>query len=243
MSIHKSSSLFRMLILSVVIAAGLAMPMNLAAAASPLQPIPPAARALADSVCGSDPAQVGCWQFSEGSGATTADGSGNGNAGTLVGDDGTMWTVDRFGNVGKALHFNGTSQYVRVPDADSLDITGDITIAAWVKPGVVITQDVVKKAVTTAPTVNGFEFALSTNTGTTCAPGTNPCAFGRFNQASSADTYRINSLTTYTATDPWTLYAVTYTSADNTIRLYRNGTLSELQGRVTTTIASNSLFR
>ena len=26
--------------------------------------------------CGSDPAQVGCWLFSEGSGNTTADGSG-----------------------------------------------------------------------------------------------------------------------------------------------------------------------
>ncbi len=80
------------------------------------------------------------------------------------------------------LCLNGTSQYVKVADANSLDITGDITIAAWVKPGVVTTQDVVKKAVTTGTTVNGYELDLATNTGTTCTPGTNPCAFGRFNQ-------------------------------------------------------------
>ncbi|MBK7513902.1 MAG: hypothetical protein IPI76_16845 [Chloracidobacterium sp.] len=97
--------------------------------------------------CGTDPNLVGCWQFSEGSGTTAADGSGNGNTGTLVGDTipNPMWTADRFGNPSQALHFNGTSQYVKVPDSTSLDITGDITIALWVKPENVITQYVLKR--------------------------------------------------------------------------------------------------
>ncbi len=229
MSSHKLSTLLRTLILLAVIAAGLAVSLD---------------RVLADSVCGSDPTQVGCWLFDEGTGPTTADGSGNGNTGTLVGDasPSTMWVADRFGNAGKALHFNGTSQYVKVSDANSLDITGDITIAAWVKPEEIKTQDVVKKAVTTGTTVNGYELDLSTNTGTTCAPGTNPCAFGRFNQASSVDTYRINSLTTYSAADPWTLYAVTYTAADNTLRIYRNGILSNSRVVSGLTIGSNDSF-
>ena len=68
---HKLSTLLRTLILLAVIAAGLAVSLD---------------RALADSVCGSDPTQVGCWLFDEGSGTTTVDGSGNGNTGTLVGD-------------------------------------------------------------------------------------------------------------------------------------------------------------
>ena len=94
MSSHKLSTLLRTLILLAVIAAGLAVSLD---------------RVLADSVCGSDPTQVGCWLFNEGSGPTTADGSGNGNTGTLVGDaSSTMWVADRFGNAGKALHFNGT---------------------------------------------------------------------------------------------------------------------------------------
>jgi len=33
----------------------------------------------------------------------------------------------------RALSFNGVDNYVRVPDADSLDITGPITVLAWLK--------------------------------------------------------------------------------------------------------------
>lgn len=182
-----------------------------------------ASPAAISAPCGNDPSQEGCWLFSEGSGTTTADGSGNGNTGTLV--DNTMWTTDRFGNAGSALNFNGSSQYVQIPDSSSLDITGDISIVAWVKPLEVKTQDVVKKAVTTGTLVNGYELALST-TGSTCTPGTNPCAFGRFNNSPTNDAYRINAMTPYTNSDPWTLYVVTYTSTDNTLHIYRDGNLS-----------------
>ena len=100
----------------------------------------------------------------------------------------------RFGT-GKALHFNGvktvdSGQYVPVADSSSLDITGDITIAAWVKPEQVDTQDVVKKAASTA---DGYELTLSTSRGTTSTDnsgGTNPCAFGRFN---ASNNYRIDT--------------------------------------------------
>jgi Concanavalin A-like lectin/glucanases superfamily len=50
---------------------------------------------------------VGYWPFDEGSGSTTADVSGNGNTGTLLG--GTSWTAGRFGS---ALSFNGSTAYV-----------------------------------------------------------------------------------------------------------------------------------
>ncbi len=70
----------------------------------PAAPLATAAPAQSSPDCGSDPAQVGCWLFSEGSGDTTADGSGNSNTGALVGNvSGNMWTADRFGNPGKAL--------------------------------------------------------------------------------------------------------------------------------------------
>ncbi|GAF91526.1 unnamed protein product, partial [marine sediment metagenome] len=51
----------------------------------------------------------------------------SGNDGTIYG---AQWTT---GQVGGALEFDGVNDYVEVPDDDSLDITGDLTIAAWVK--------------------------------------------------------------------------------------------------------------
>ncbi len=37
------------------------------------------------------------------------------------------------GNVGRAFAFDGTNDYLEVADHDSLDLTGDLTIEAWVK--------------------------------------------------------------------------------------------------------------
>jgi len=70
---------------------------------------------------------AGAWLFDEGSGNTIGDMSGNGNDGELKGDP--QWSEGQFG---KALDFNGSSDYVEVPHSDSLNITGNITIVAWI---------------------------------------------------------------------------------------------------------------
>ncbi len=75
------------------------------------------------------PGLVGAWAFAEGSGTTTADSSGNGNAGTLAG---ASWTTQ--GRYGNALSFNGTSSTVRVADSASLDLTTAMTLSAWIEP-------------------------------------------------------------------------------------------------------------
>ena len=64
---------------------------------------------------------VGLWHFDEGMGSTASDSSGNGNDGTLSG-----------GKFGNALSFDGVGDYVEVPDSSSLDITGSITLEAWI---------------------------------------------------------------------------------------------------------------
>jgi flagellin-like protein len=77
----------------------------------------------------SDGAQLkGIWHFDEGSETTTYDNSGNGNNGTLV--NGPTWTS---GKIESAVNFDGTDDYVSVPDADSLDFTTAMTVMAWVK--------------------------------------------------------------------------------------------------------------
>jgi hypothetical protein len=58
------------------------------------------------------------------------DESGNGNNGT---NNGATLTTDRFGNAGKAYNFDGSSSYISIQNSSSLQITGDITVCAWVK--------------------------------------------------------------------------------------------------------------
>jgi hypothetical protein len=66
--------------------------------------------------------------FSEGTGTTTSDASGNGNTGTLV--NGPTWTT---GKVGNGLSFDGSNDSVYVSRATSLNAaTAGITVSAWV---------------------------------------------------------------------------------------------------------------
>lgn len=57
------------------------------------------------------------------------DSSGNGNNGTV---NGATLTTDRFGNPNSAYSFNGTSNYIVVPDNNTLDITNHFTLSAWI---------------------------------------------------------------------------------------------------------------
>ncbi len=68
------------------------------------------------------------WHFNEGSGTTTGDASANGNGGNI---SGATWTTGMFGS---SLSFDGSNDYVQVSDASSLDITGDLTLEAWIYP-------------------------------------------------------------------------------------------------------------
>ena len=74
------------------------------------------------------PSPVGYWQFDEGMGTTAHDTSPNHNDGTLQG--GVDWVPGRFGN---AVHINGSTGVVVVPNAPSLNPTTGLSITAWFK--------------------------------------------------------------------------------------------------------------
>jgi len=111
--------------------------------------------------CDSDPGAcmtkglVGYWDFEEGSGSLTSDKSGNGNDGILGGGT-ASYEPDWAGGIvplsggkegGGALQFDGTDDYVEVPDDDSLDITDAITIEVWIKPTIDGNRhDIIRKA-------------------------------------------------------------------------------------------------
>jgi hypothetical protein len=70
---------------------------------------------------------AGAWLFDENTGKVAKDISENGNDGNLMGNP--KWVNGKFG---KALDFNGSTDYVEVANSDSLDITNAITIVAWI---------------------------------------------------------------------------------------------------------------
>jgi RNA polymerase sigma factor (sigma-70 family) len=84
------------------------------------------------------PPPVALWKFDEGSGTVAVDSSGNGNNGTLHG--GVTWAAN--GKHGGALRFDGTG-YVDVGRPASLNFTGTITVAAWIQPTNVGTDNVI----------------------------------------------------------------------------------------------------
>ncbi|MFB3819286.1 MAG: LamG-like jellyroll fold domain-containing protein [Candidatus Methylomirabilales bacterium] len=71
---------------------------------------------------------VAAYGFNPSSGASLPDVSGHGHTGTIRG---ARWTRGRYGN---ALQFDGRDDWVTVPDAPDLDLTGGMTLMAWVYP-------------------------------------------------------------------------------------------------------------
>ncbi|HEY0705963.1 MAG TPA: LamG-like jellyroll fold domain-containing protein [Polyangia bacterium] len=82
-----------------------------------------------------DDGLIGYWKFDDGRGSTVTDHSGNGNHATVAND--AVWTTDVPSGMGiddaGAMVFNGTNQYATIGTPAVLNISGQITMAAWVK--------------------------------------------------------------------------------------------------------------
>jgi hypothetical protein len=75
---------------------------------------------------------VGEWLFTN----NLNDTSGNAYDGVATG---ATFGTDRFGNANGAAVFNGINQYISVPSETDFELTGDLTVSAWINP-VAITQ-------------------------------------------------------------------------------------------------------
>ena len=75
-----------------------------------------------------DSGLAGYWAMDDGSGTSATDSSTNANTGTLTG--GPAWTT---GQIGSAVDFDGTDDYVTVADADALDVADSthFTLTGW----------------------------------------------------------------------------------------------------------------
>jgi len=111
---------------------------------------------------------------------------------------------------GNALNFNGTDGYVTVPDANSLDITGNITLEAWIKPSKTGTQRIIRKV--NASLNQGYSLFLASSGYFSI----------KFNDDNSLSTGRVNTSEHYNSPlNEWIHIAATYDGS--TIRTYFNG--------------------
>ena len=74
-----------------------------------------------------DPSLILALSFDDGSGAIAKDSSDYGNDGALKGDP--KWVEGKFG---KALQFNGSTDWVEIPHADTLCVDKAVTVMAWI---------------------------------------------------------------------------------------------------------------
>jgi hypothetical protein len=170
--------------------------------------------------CSGETGLIICMNFDEGSGNTAGDNSGNNNNGTIYG---ATWFFRNEAVIGNALKFDGTNDYVQVPDSSSLNITGNkLSFEAWIYPNVSKQQLILSKL--TGSPYYGYEFQLSpSNQFQFYLGGTSqPLAWW------GTQTIPLNT---------WTHVAVTYDGSQ--VKIYINGTFKE-QFAVTGSIGSSA---
>ena len=83
---------------------------------------------------GIDENTVGCWRFEEGCGNLARDSSSYRNNGTLYHMNDENWA---YRGKGRALELDGGYDHVRIPFNESINISQEITLEAWVRPNLV----------------------------------------------------------------------------------------------------------
>lgn len=134
-------------------------------------PRPPSYSLVDPPGCLPPPADlVAWWPFDESSGATALDIIG-GKHGTILGG-----TSRKPGAVGGALFFHGRGDYVEVPDAPALALSGGVTMDAWVYPEEDPRHEPILAKMNTGHTV-GFRLMSASRFHIHVCPSTN-CATG-----------------------------------------------------------------
>ena len=160
------------------------------------------------------------YAFNETSGTTTADASGHGITGTLT--NGPTFTAGKYGN---AVNLDGINDYVNLGNPTALQLTGSMTLSAWVYVSSFPADDAVVISKRGANAV-GFQLDLTKDTG--------PRTIG-FKLTSSSGGQMIRYGTTALQPNTWYHIAGVYNATTKTMDVYLNGVLDNgaLVGTVT----------
>jgi fibronectin type 3 domain-containing protein len=166
-----------------------------------------------------NPGLISAYGFSEGSGTTTADASGNGLTGAL---QNATWTTS--GRNGNALVFNGTTSYVDLGTMSAFPLTSSATWSAWVFP----TGNPPDDGQIIAKSGNSDGWQLKTT------PDTGVRTFGIAVSNGTAATQRYSK--TVLSLNTWYHVAGVYNATSATLDIYVNGVLDNgtLAGTVPT---------
>lgn len=170
---------------------------------------------------------VAAYSFNEGTGTTIADSSGNNLTGTIVG---ATWTTG--GRYGNALSFNGTSSYVDLGNPTALQLTGSMTVEAWVNAAANPPDD--GQIVAKSDGSGGWQFKTS--------PDTGPETFGiAITGSSKSNAQRYSS--TVRALNTWYHVAGVYNATVGTLDVYVNGALNSgaLRGVIPTSQVNETI--
>jgi len=170
--------------------------------------------------------------FNTGSGTTIADFSGNTNTGTL---NGATYSSTTPFQTGYSLSFNRTnSNYVNLGSNSSIELTGPITLSAWVYITSAAQAGKLPRIISnlTGSNYNGFELLVH---------DTNPVSGVAYLQVGNNGTLQTVADTTALAVNQWVFLTATYDPLSGTAKFYHNGALvSTATGWGATAIGSSS---
>ena len=171
---------------------------------------------------------VAAYGFNETTGTATSDSSGNGNNGTLI--NGPVFVAGKNGN---AINLDGANDYVNLGNPASLQLTGSMTIDAWINSSAFPVDDaaVVSKR---SDTEIGFQLD------TTIDKGPRTIGF-KLTNSSGGKMFRYGA--TALQLNQWYHVAGVYDAATQTLNVYLNGQLDNgaLVGTVTSSQQNPSL--
>ncbi|MFC1787803.1 LamG-like jellyroll fold domain-containing protein [Patescibacteria group bacterium] len=147
---------------------------------------------------------VSYWGFNEDSGSVAADSFGSNN-GTLINDA----AFDVSGQLGNALDLDGTGDYVSVSDDNSLDLTDEITLMAWVNADSVANNPTILRKGNEATSV-AYGLQLETDNNL------------RFFFKSGEISYN-SSISAPVSTGAWHQVAATYVASSGQVELFVDG--------------------
>ena len=165
------------------------------------------------------PTPVAYWKFNSDAGLNVADSSGNGYFGTLM--NGVIWST---GHSATSLLFDGVNDYVNIGSNSAFNITGDVTVSAWINAE--------------APTETGLIVGKGGCWGASCPFNFRIGRAGRicFDQNNGGSGQDTTCTTDPISFGSWKHVAATRTG--NTINIYVDGVLSGT--RVATRPAANN---
>ncbi|MFZ1618526.1 MAG: LamG domain-containing protein [Flavobacteriales bacterium] len=157
-----------------------------------------------------DSGLAGYWKLDENTGTSAGDSSTNGNNGTLT--NGPTWTT---GQIGSAVNFDGTDDYVTAADADSLDIVDsrNFTLSGWFnRDTFAADHTIIAKSNGQTATDTGYNVYIDDTTDKVT-----------FVANDGTDQYKLESTSTFVVTG-WNHFTIVWAEGSTTAtRLYING--------------------